>query len=111
MKPAMVAPPFCRMWLDTTAPAAEQGHGDGLAEGPAQAQHRATDDAAAAVGQHDRADHPPPGAAQGQRRLLLARRRLGEDLAAIEATMGMTMSETTMPAMKIEPVRLARCRS
>src|SRR4051794_2546459 len=57
------------------------GDREGLAEGTAEAEHRAADDAGPPVGQHRQADHLPAGGAQRQRRLTVQCRGLAEDLA------------------------------
>ena len=59
----------------------QQHDRDRLAERAPEAEHRAADDPAPAVGEHDRADHPPAGAAERERGFLLPRRRLREHLA------------------------------
>ena len=58
-----------------------QGDREGLAEGAAEAQHGAADDAGPAVGQHRQADHLPAGGAEGERGLAVQRGHLAEDLA------------------------------
>src|SRR6478752_1330045 len=67
--------------LDLERRRQDQQHGDGLAERPAEAEHRAADDAAAAERDHDGADHPPASGAERERGLLLPLRRLREHLA------------------------------
>ena len=75
-------PPACRMWrLAVKTGEMMRMHHDGLAQGPAQAEHRPADDAALAEGEHHRADHPPPGGAEGVGALPLPQRRLRERLA------------------------------
>ena len=52
----------------------DQRDGDRLAERPSETEHRAADDAAASERQDDGPDHPPAGAAERERALLLDRR-------------------------------------
>ena len=68
-------------------------------------EHRAADDAAAAEGQHDGADHAPLGGAEGVARLRARPRGACENTSRmIEQTIGVTISATTMPAMNVEEV-------
>ena len=75
--------PAWRMWGEISKLSTEDDdHGNGLAQGPAQPQHHGADHAATAEGQDHPPDHRRPGRPQGERPLLLARRREGEHLAA-----------------------------
>ena len=69
MKPETVPPPFSRIVAETAGGLRQdQGHGDRLAQGPPESEHRPTHDAPAPEGEHHGADHPPAGARRGRGR-------------------------------------------